>query len=761
MALDLELAFKSKTLSIYEYLGYDSNAFIIPVYQRDYAWDQQQVKELIEDIVGGVSTVYERNQKDYCSYIGTIITADGIDSFSRIASSEHPGRVWSLVDGQQRISSITLLALALLYQLDESILKARKIFEESGDQDVATLVDWTSNEIKRLEKVLRWRFEYSIDYAPKVIRAPSEGWTRDGNNYRSPIPFLVMRYFKLRGEGRLRQFGQNRNPPNWPRNQKNYESDRFNNILSNMQSFVAGSELESWFERLPALENIINSKEINRHLFKWEVGLTVGLAEAENLYFSNIKRLLVFSTYFLDRVAFTVVTGMTEDVALEVFESLNTTGTPLGPYETFKPRVIRLIESRLYSTSIEKSYLDKIDEQLRLPNSQKQKEKLVVDTIINFSLGFDGQVVSKRLADQVDRLRSTFGPVSGDENMRREYLHLLWNSTEISYIFWSGKFNGSSAFENIVGGNDDALLCCQFLSDIKHTIVFPLITRFYSDFLERSSFDTENHCTADEIRAVIRAVTAFSVLWRAAWGGTAGIDTIYRKLMLKSFSKSISENSKISAEDVKTALRRSLFETKAGQRGAIGDQRRWKDLARTNPIYSQLELCKFILLAAQHDCVPDNESPGLIKKGATNSHPCWSKANFENSEYWIEHIAPVAPIANQWDNDIYEDERFKDRLGNLVVMPRLDNILVGNQPWENKKRIYQLLTESDLLTRKNSMDSSGLLLTERQKELLMQSEYQPALKSIILRTQWDKDFINKRTDRLLDITWERLFSWLT
>jgi hypothetical protein len=244
------------------------------------------------------------------------------------------------------------------------------------------------------------------------------------------------------------------------------------------------------------------------------------------------------------------------------------------------------------------------------------------------------------------------------------------------------------------------MLCCQFLSDIRHTIVHPLISRFYSDFLEKSQFGTDDHSTADDVRSVIKAITAFSILWRAAWGGTAGIDSIYRKLMGKYAYINYSDIH-LSSISLKNDLREALLNTRVGNRGVIGDQKHWRELARSISIYSQRELCKFLLLAAQHNCVVDTQKSGLIIKGARNSYSCWSRANFRNSQYWIEHIAPAAPVAGQWDQDIYEDIGFKDRLGNLVVMPYLDNILAGNQTWENKKRIYSLLTESDLTLRKS------------------------------------------------------------
>lgn len=74
--------------------------FRIPVYQRDYAWHRQQVRELFDDIQEAV-------ENKHSHYLGTIVLARNDD-----------GR-YEVVDGQQRISTLVLSLAAFLMQLED------------------------------------------------------------------------------------------------------------------------------------------------------------------------------------------------------------------------------------------------------------------------------------------------------------------------------------------------------------------------------------------------------------------------------------------------------------------------------------------------------------------------------------------------------------------------------------------------------------------------------------------------------------------
>ena len=72
--------------------------FIIPPYQRDYAWTTAQVEDLLEDIAEAIAT-----QSPH--YLGTVVLSHN-DSGS-----------FEVVDGQQRLSTLALIIHALLEEL--------------------------------------------------------------------------------------------------------------------------------------------------------------------------------------------------------------------------------------------------------------------------------------------------------------------------------------------------------------------------------------------------------------------------------------------------------------------------------------------------------------------------------------------------------------------------------------------------------------------------------------------------------------------
>ena len=87
----------SDIIKIEEFLV--GKTFIIPAYQRDYAWTTTQLDDLLEDILEAIETSSPH-------YLGTVVLAHGESGFE-------------IVDGQQRLSTLTLLIHALLEELPE------------------------------------------------------------------------------------------------------------------------------------------------------------------------------------------------------------------------------------------------------------------------------------------------------------------------------------------------------------------------------------------------------------------------------------------------------------------------------------------------------------------------------------------------------------------------------------------------------------------------------------------------------------------
>ncbi|MFB1330011.1 GmrSD restriction endonuclease domain-containing protein [Helicobacter pylori] len=90
-----------------------NNQFVIPIYQRLYSWKKEQCEQLWDDIIkiGG-------NDKMNGHFIGSILyVRDGIT---------HSNNPLLIIDGQQRLTTITLLFIALRNHLSEEV-KRKKI----------------------------------------------------------------------------------------------------------------------------------------------------------------------------------------------------------------------------------------------------------------------------------------------------------------------------------------------------------------------------------------------------------------------------------------------------------------------------------------------------------------------------------------------------------------------------------------------------------------------------------------------------------
>ena len=72
--------------------GNEQSTYEIPIYQRNYAWEKDEINALVQD-------VYDAYIKDATTpyYIGTLV-------------SHHKGdRVYEIIDGQQRLTTLRLI----------------------------------------------------------------------------------------------------------------------------------------------------------------------------------------------------------------------------------------------------------------------------------------------------------------------------------------------------------------------------------------------------------------------------------------------------------------------------------------------------------------------------------------------------------------------------------------------------------------------------------------------------------------------------
>ena len=82
-------------LTINELLnGKDDAKYLIPLYQRNYAWEEKEIEQLLQDIIDKSSDI------DSKYYLGTLIVDE------KIRNNE---TIFEIIDGQQRPTTLTLI----------------------------------------------------------------------------------------------------------------------------------------------------------------------------------------------------------------------------------------------------------------------------------------------------------------------------------------------------------------------------------------------------------------------------------------------------------------------------------------------------------------------------------------------------------------------------------------------------------------------------------------------------------------------------
>ena len=117
--INIEKAFVTDNKSVYLYLSTTGQGLYIPLYQRDYSWDKDNIIQLQEDIESGVSRIVNTQDEQEIRFLGTIITLieSNRDKIYPIEPQIVPSWIEVLIDGQQRLSTIIVLSTILLKNL--------------------------------------------------------------------------------------------------------------------------------------------------------------------------------------------------------------------------------------------------------------------------------------------------------------------------------------------------------------------------------------------------------------------------------------------------------------------------------------------------------------------------------------------------------------------------------------------------------------------------------------------------------------------
>ncbi|MFG3078209.1 DUF262 domain-containing protein [Streptomyces sp. NPDC048225] len=772
--------FEAQSKSVRELLSDNGLGLYLPPYQRPYGWGKDKVEKLLDDTLHGLKNLGEA--PDSFTFLGTVITIHDVNhvTVKPIVKPEVPSKVLTVIDGQQRLSSLLILLVGLHNLIRQRAWKVFKGNEpDPTDSARIQLYSETINILQMLGASFYERKNFgSTPIYPRLIRAFVDQWAKTDKLklYESPIANLIYSYSVLADDEKPTSKPTDFRPKPRP-NAGEGEGDlikRFNEIRTALTKLVQRKPIEE-LEDLPPLATLATNIEFQRALFNHELDpeFCNWMGQLQDEPEAELMRLVMFAAYSLNRIALTVVQGKDEDYAFTIFESLNTTGEPLTAFETFLPRVVMATKIEDYQGSdayaymkAVQGYLDRFDVGDKLQNATR-------DLLVTFALAETGKKLSKRLPDQRVYMRDTFERHKDSADDRSAYLRHLSDTAAFIGNTWEPLPNTSRTLPGLEATvmTDTVKLCLGFLNALNHTIAIAPLVRFYSEAVHADEGEAKTKRIV-EFEKAIKAITAFTVFWRATRRGTGNIDSQYRAVMAGDsltgmgplarqweFPDESKPDPTVDAELLKKELAARLTHPK---HGAIPNLASFLADASALPLYSiSRPLTRFLLLAAYHDTIEDPENPGLIVQGKAGLASCFTADGWEDETHLtIEHIAPQQATSG-WDQEFYSEKETVHKLGNLVLAPGAANTSLSSRPWTEKKVLYAALGAKTADEAKSILNSSGLTFAQTTEDLVAMQRYLPHLRALGQREdEWNPTFMDQRADVLLRLAYTRLKGWV-
>ena len=763
--------FEAKADNLWETMtSYGGNVgFRIPEYQRTYDWSQEKIKRLLEDCLNGFYYLSNKSERESYTFLGTLILV------REKPEPSFDGTSLSVVDGQQRLTTLILLCCALIEEL---------FLRQDAVQHLRpSTADWIKREIEYIRESL---FSCVIGQLhsrgkpfpfPRIVRHLDDNRARSfsDSEYRSVVAKFLSEFAKyyqdektsfcptrLNRDAEERRYFQNykyikrqvqsgiyedkATPDNSRQDDVEHEQIQQNDFKQ--------KRLFSLFEKLDMLPSQTEKNRARDDI--------ASIAKS-----SGLVRMILFSYYLLKSVVLTRVETRDEDYAFDIFDALNTTGEPLTALETFKPRIIRFENPPSgsgYSGSKAEADFKRLEANLNdiYPETEKRQQS-TKELLVTFALYLQGHKLPLDLASQRLYLRTKFEEAR-DRDLKRKIVESLADIAEFRQTYWNQDSIPLLNTRHSKEVSAQLKLCCTFISEMKTSLVSPILARYWVQYRR----DRDEHAFTE----AVQALTAFLVLRRSITGNTGRIDSDFRKIMKdepqsedSGFSVGLDySNSLPSLDMLKETLRRYLMAP------AIRVENKETWLSRACEVgladYSR-PLCRFLLFAASHQARPNLNEPGLLTREKVRKS---DELDFLNFDKWqddryatVEHVAPNSDSSSGWDKGIYQQQATRHTIGNIVLLPKKENSSVGNAPWTRKKIFYSALTaktEEERDEQFKKAKRAGLDFRKETKNLLKEQERLSMLDPIVNVDKWTGSIIRKRTKNTLELAWDIISPWL-
>src|SRR4051794_15805502 len=103
--IDISKAFGTSSETLSAVFQLPGVGYYIPLYQREYSWDEENIEQLMEDICHGVEQLLAKDEA--IRFMGTVILVKEHNPAVNIQPQDNralPPTINNVIDGQQRIS---------------------------------------------------------------------------------------------------------------------------------------------------------------------------------------------------------------------------------------------------------------------------------------------------------------------------------------------------------------------------------------------------------------------------------------------------------------------------------------------------------------------------------------------------------------------------------------------------------------------------------------------------------------------------------
>ena len=734
---------------------FDRNEECVPLYQREYTWEEENINQLFDDIILGIRELSNEDGDNATTFLGTTILTNLADRNSTIQPGDtraKPTAVQVVIDGQQRFSTIALLTIQLVERL--------RILSSSlpNKQPYTVLQNQSGDLLDTLPRLYSLKLGRGADplTKPKIIRLKEDRWAFEGDDssYCSPVAHYIATYIRTHD---LDTAFNAIDPVSGARVRNNVD------LIGHWLDAICDAHLDCSFllNQFP-----VGHKIVTKRMQEYVIGFHDAELEAviakletdknENDYFAvAIYHIFLLIYYLLRRCGVNCLHPTYEEWGFDMFQALNATGTPLTAMETFLPQVMQAEEATGsdWGKTPSSESLDEIDRLFEQTKSNEQKTRRTNELLNAFALCFKGEKLGNKFSTQRRWLTGVYEKGLPTIAEKRKFVNNLARASNFFYAAWymEDKARQITGLEDHDDGDFVSFLV-QYLKDANSRLSAPILARYYSQALE------DDDCI-DEFVDAAKSCAAFFTLWRTA-KSTSGLDNIYRRFF--DGHSWTAHPKRISSKHLKEYFLEVLVDRE------IAEKESWITASKRYLLYTEVKtICRFVLFLAGHDRVPDDTNPGLTGPGKPGVCPLLNLDRWTaNDHKSLEHVAPQhPPNSHTWDDMIYIENKVHE-IGNLLLSPIDLNKSVDNKNWPVKFLHYShvgVRSVEEIEKLRVDAEKQGIVLSKKAIKILSDTRYNCAVEPVLelgLDGSWNADLINRRTQQIKEIAWEKLSSWL-